>query len=599
MIMELNRRDFVKGLLATGALTVTGAAFSACSPSNTGDEPGTTTSKDGLAFTPGTYEASAPGTYGDVPVRVTVSETAIESIEVGENSETLGLGSVALRDIPQRIIETQSLSVDTLSGATLSSMAVINAARQALEQAGDNSAALNKPQTVVALTQGESETVDVVIVGAGLSGINAAYELAINHPSVSYVLLEKRDVITGSLPLSGGTNTAINSRLHTQMNTNCSTEDIIKLMRFATGGEPVRESLITDIYSTSETLFNRLLDWEIPLYEPDASKYYNPYVTENPVVANPMASDKVWTYFANGSGGGYSTVLQDHIKNNPLEFRTHSAVTDLIVSDGKVAGVKVTDKEKEYEIHARAVLFSCGGFGANPDLVKKYSPTFVNYISRTNSGATGDAFIMTEQFGTKVVGRGMIAGETMADSRYAAALGGYTALSVNTKAERTSDASGEEPVFVVFDGSFVDKEHIKPIESLESHLESGLAESFGTLEDLAKAKGIDAAALVKTVETYNAAIDAGESTGAKIATAPFYVERIFNSYSGSLPGLEVDDQMRVLDSKGRPVVGLYASGELTSGNIYYGAFPGTGIAGGYATFSGPFAITNIVELELG
>jgi uncharacterized protein with FMN-binding domain len=596
--MELNRRDFVKGLLATGALTAAGTAFSACSPSGTGDGPGTTASEDGLVFTPGTYEASAPGTYGDVPVRVTVSESAIESIEIGENSETLGLGSVALNDVSQRIIEAQSLSVDTLSGATLSSMAMINATRQALEQAGNNSTALNKPQPIVELKQGEPETVDVVIVGAGLSGINAAYELAMNHPSVSYVLLEKRDVITGSLPLSGGTNTAINSRLHTQMNTNCSIEDIISLMRFATGGEPVREDFITNIYSTSETMFNRLLDWEIPLYEPDMSKYHNPYVTTNPVLSNGMASNKVWTYFANGSGGGYSSVLQKHIENNPLELRTHSAVIDLIVSDGRVSGVRVVDKEKEYEISARAVLLSCGGFGANPDLVQKYSPTFVRYIARTNSGATGDAFVMTEQFGTKIVGRGMISGEKMADSHFAAALDGRS-FTVNPKGELTSNAGGEEPVFALFDGSFVEKERIKPIESLASHLENGLAESFETLEALAQAKGIDAATLMKTVADYNAAIDAGERTGTKIETAPFYAERIFESFSGSIPGLEIDDQMRVLDGQGKPVAGLYASGETTSGNLYYGGFPGLGVAGGYATFSGPFAITNIVELELG
>jgi fumarate reductase flavoprotein subunit len=602
--MDFNRRTFIKGLAVSGAVVATGSLLTACSPSNAGDGL-----LEAMKFVPGTYEGTAPGMHGDISVRVTVSENAIESIDVGDDTETLGVGSIAITDMPQRIIESQSLAVDVVSGATLTSMAIISAAEQALEQAGDNLKALKESPPMAERTRGATETVDVVIVGAGLSGINAAYELEINHPGVSYVLLEKRDLITGSLPLSGGTLLAINSRIHTEMGKNCSISDVTALMKYATGGEPVREDFIDILYSTSEAMFNRLLDWNMPLYTANMAEYFNPYTKENPVLSNPRASDKAYTYFSNGSGGGYSYALQERIKNNPIEVRTHAEVIDLIISDGAVTGVKVATKEEEYDITAKAVLLSCGGFGSSPDLVEKYSPAYVGGIALSNSGATGDAFRMTEQLGTKVVGKGMISGGLMAGFDIRSL---NSVLIVNSKGMRVANEvdsfavvdaltyGREGTLYALVDSSFANKE------ALQSHIDLKLIEPFDTLEDLAKASGIDQSTLIKTVNDYNDAVDAGVSPGfnlpveraLKLDTPPFYAEKVFNAWSGSVPGLEVDNQMRVLDGVQQPIPGLYASGELISGNLYYGGFPGLGVAQSLATYSGPIAITNIVDNDL-
>ena len=60
----------------------------------------------------------------------------------------------------------------------------------------------------------EAMDVDVVIVGAGMSGLMAAYEFETAHPDVTYVVLEKLGYVTGSLPATGGIIAGINSQYH-------------------------------------------------------------------------------------------------------------------------------------------------------------------------------------------------------------------------------------------------------------------------------------------------------------------------------------------------------------------------------------------------
>ena len=97
----------------------------------------------GLAeYTPGTYEASAFGQNGQVPVKVTFTEDKIIRIEIGENIETPGVSDWPIALMPHRIISEQSLAVDTVSGVTMTSRAILNAVKEAAEQAGGDMEAL-------------------------------------------------------------------------------------------------------------------------------------------------------------------------------------------------------------------------------------------------------------------------------------------------------------------------------------------------------------------------------------------------------------------------------------------------------------------------
>ena len=88
------------------------------------------------AMTAGTYSATVSGMHGPMTVQVTVSEDKIESVEVTENVETPGLIDWPMREIPQEVVENQSVNVDTVTGVTVSSRAILSGVSKALEEAG-------------------------------------------------------------------------------------------------------------------------------------------------------------------------------------------------------------------------------------------------------------------------------------------------------------------------------------------------------------------------------------------------------------------------------------------------------------------------------
>ena len=87
------------------------------------------------AFKAGTYTGTAEGHNGDVTVEVTVSDTAITDVKITSQGETAGIADSALNDLPGLIVKANSFEVDTISGCTDTSEAIINAVKAALDQA--------------------------------------------------------------------------------------------------------------------------------------------------------------------------------------------------------------------------------------------------------------------------------------------------------------------------------------------------------------------------------------------------------------------------------------------------------------------------------
>lgn len=117
------------------------------SPEKSGD-PATTTVPQNpdspVSFTPGKYTATAKGMNGDVVVEVTFTETAIREIQVVSHKETDGIWEKPVDTIPKAIVDTQSLDVDAVAGATMTSNAILNAVEDCVTQAGGDPAALKK-----------------------------------------------------------------------------------------------------------------------------------------------------------------------------------------------------------------------------------------------------------------------------------------------------------------------------------------------------------------------------------------------------------------------------------------------------------------------
>ena len=130
------------------------AGMTACSSS--------TPSSQG-AMTPGTYTASAKGNNGDVTVEVTVDEQSIVSFTVTDHQETEGIADGALATIPQAIVDQQSLNIDTVSGATYTSNAILEAAADCLQQAGADVEALKTKEKEAA----QAKAAGAVVLGLG------------------------------------------------------------------------------------------------------------------------------------------------------------------------------------------------------------------------------------------------------------------------------------------------------------------------------------------------------------------------------------------------------------------------------------------------
>jgi fumarate reductase flavoprotein subunit len=558
----------------------------------------TTGGETGLTFNPGTYEASARGMYGPVTVSVTVTEKEISSVVVKSHQDTGGLGDIAAEKLPPRIVAAQSLAVDVVSGATITSSAIMAAVEKALGQSGADLSVLYTAPANVPLKRGKSENFDVVIVGAGLAGLNAAYDLKINHPEITFVVLEQLDIIGGSLPMAGGAIIATSSKYHKAEGIECTLDDIILLVENAIK-QPSRRTLVRNVFGNSQELFDRYIDWGLEFTTPYQSR--------------PANNPKVYAFRAKGWGAGFAQFFNRHIQEDPINLRLRSCVTDLITADGGVTGVTVRDSEKEYEIYAKAVLLASGGFGQNQDLIAQYAPLFKGGFSQTNAGAKGAGFIMTRRFNTPVVGEGLMGGRLTAFTTYSAIPSNFI---VSKEGKRFVDESNDDAVinalgggrvtgYKLADGSFaaegklITNVHLAPN---VDHRDAGLT-GYNTLEELAGAHGIDATNLINEVKNYNTAVDRGESPGfglpagkaTKIETPPYYAEQLYTVWYGTVPGIKIDDTMHVLDGSDRPVPGLYAAGEVAEGNLWTVTYPGGGTGIGFAIFGGAFAARQIAS----
>ena len=156
-----------------------------------------------------TGTGSAKGIEGDVVVEVTADADTIYSIVVTEQNETQGIGSVACEQLPDAMVAANSYNVDGIAGATVTSDALKEAVKAALENAGLDASAFAVAKAADTTVEKTAETLDcdVVVVGAGGAGLTAAAQAAENSAKV--IVVEKMPIVGGnSLKATGGMNAA-------------------------------------------------------------------------------------------------------------------------------------------------------------------------------------------------------------------------------------------------------------------------------------------------------------------------------------------------------------------------------------------------------
>ena len=526
-----------------------------------------------VSYTPGTYEGEAIGRNGPVKVQVTVAKDRIESIRVVSHNESAGLSDAPINTLPKTIVDKQSLAVDVFSGATFSSKAVIGEVENALKKATkDIKPLLIAPAVTAAVKPPKDETVDVLVVGSGISGMVAGITAAEKGSNV--LIIEKQGMLGAgdSMNISTGI-TAGGSRLIKQLGIeNATAKDYADFLvkQAATKKVPINEKNVRTYAMRGGELVDWLMDLGVPFGRFQKDKWF--HITKD------------------GSAPGPHIVraLSKKIADDNINYRLNSQVVDLLMKDGKVVGATVKTGAGSYKVNAKAVVMATGGFSASHELVKKWAP---EWVGRPTTGAvslTGDGILMAQKVGAQTVAMQEIKANylchplTARDGVSLTAITPYNILinhegkrfvdeghaSINFKSRAMMKQTGHEAYAIV------DQTAMDNLKLMRNYAAAGYFVKANTVEELASKLKVDQKAFIKTMKDYMAACQAGKDPEFNrriqypIAKAPFYAALVTPSMQSTYGGIKTDEKAQALNADNKPIAGLYAAG-ATSGHEAY------------------------------
>lgn len=550
--------------------------------------------------TAATYTASAAGFHGDITLEVTIENDAIKDIVVKEHSETEGIGAAALPLLVEDVLKNQSIAIDGVSGATLTSDGFKAAMEDALNQAGLDLAKFKTP--VASNTDVKEETLDadIVVVGGGAAGLSAA--LTAVQQGNSVIVLEKTGVTGGASSMAGAGTMATGSTWQKEDGFEDSPEQL-KADMLANGHNKNHEETLDIYVNTTGAAF----DW---LVSEDGANI--PYIRDGKATR---------VYSGEGRGAGVVTNLTKALTSAGGTLMLNTPASELIVTDGKVNGVKASDGKTNYTINAKAVILATGGFGANDEMVPD---EYKSFVYAGHAAATGDGITMAKAVDADLINMDLI--NTQPNSMILpSGLGQYCnpgvasayatsgAFLVNQDGVRFANEEGNawnlmeamkqnSAQYLVMDQASFDAfnqamtgSKIYSMENVEEWLANdGKGNTFMVKADdinsLAAKLNVPADALTQTVSQFNSDVAAGSDAFGRTLTnelnadGPYYALQMYIRYYASLGGLHINDKMQVLNTNQEAVDGLYAAGEVVGGlegDVYMG-----GTLFGWAVTSG-------------
>lgn len=560
----INRRNFLR-LSATGA-----SALLAASVMGHGHVAQANEANDASAssYQPGTYEASADGKNGPVTVRVTFSDSAIDSVEITSHFETIFISDVALERVPADIVANQSLDVDIPTGATLTGYAVLSAVEDCVDQAGGDSAALRK----VAVPEKTPETVEldteIVIVGAGGAGLTAAIAAA-QRGAKDVVVLEVSSSVGGNTLVSGGALSYPNApedlrhdmsdsyrAYFEQVMDDCESKGVDQALidsiradydaYYAGGSTKVFDSIDFNALETAWIYSN--LSPENIAWEQECSQALvdvDDWLNDQGFPWTPLIGILGFNWprrtFHQGSkvGEGFFQFYNEVIEKDklPITIIVETKATELIYGDdGTVTGVAGESVDgTTYRVSAsRGVLLAAGGCSGNSDMIKQYDE-FWNFdadriIPTDNTyGHNGDGITLGIDAGgyAKDMGRPMMLPavdcQTYVLSTWVGPLSGFLGVNregkrfVNEDADRYTLTKAfmeqtDERMYIISDINNCQTVDGITVFGMDEQvlLDRGQLFKADTLEELAKKAGLDATGLVETVKRFNEMCETGK-----------------------------------------------------------------------------------------
>ncbi|MBM6821993.1 FAD-binding protein [Fusobacterium mortiferum] len=510
------------------------------------------------------YEGKGGGFSGEIKVKVVTDGEKIDDIKLISNKETSHIISRTFPIMRERILEAQSPIVDSVSGATYTSTGIKRAVGQAMKKAGKDFGRINfktsAPEQPVAYL--EPVNTDLVIIGGGPAGLAAAIsakEAGLNN----IILIEKMDILSGNGKYDMNFYDLINSEAEKKAGVEDSVEKLI-----ADNSNPYDTP--ERIRAQAEGAYN--LDKWLRGMGIELNHYYSKrgHMAEKNAYAGEHIQDK----------------MEQRVKDLGIDVRTGTKGLDLIMKDGKVAGVKVQNKNNFYDINAKAVIIATGGFSANKELLKKYVPGSEVFQTSNQIGATGDFIPVFEKNNFKVenLDRLNIFPFIISKTRDLTG-GGDGFILVNKDGKRfTSEnityatrfetaqkilAQKDSAAFYIYDQRLYDSSY-----RLQKHTVLGYHTKAQTLDELADKLGIDKANLKATVEEFNKAVrgekkDEFRDKPTKFefsSQGPYYGVQVESAVHMTRGGVVANEKTQVIDNNNKVVEGVYAAGEVANSN---------------------------------
>lgn len=520
-------------------------------------------------FEPGTYQVTTQGHNGKLPMSVTLSEERIEKIDIDSSGETSGISDIVFTRVPNEIIEGQTLNVDAVSGASVTSNGVLDGVARAVKLAGANPDALRKRPKAPSALDKEDKTyeTDVVVVGGGGAGLAAA--ATVLQAGKKVIVVEKFPALGGNTVRAGG---PINAPWPEWQNTFAANpgeahnlQELHDTDEASIDPEYLEDfralKLELEEYLTNPNfLFDSKLLYRIQTYiggkrkDLKGNEIHGNYDLVKILTERALESVKwlesvgvefdrkevtmpVGALWRRGHkpkipmGYAFISVLDKYVRENGGTILTDTPVKELIVENGVVRGVRGTGRNGQtITVKAKAVVLASGGFGANTKMLQKYNTYWTKIdddIKTSNSPAiTGDGIILGQSVGADLVGMGFSQMMPVSDPNTGALFSGLQVppanfIMVNKEGKRFVDEYGSRDklsqaaidngglFYLIADDNIKATAYNTSQEKIDAQVAAGTLYRDDTLEGLAKQIGVDPEIFVTTIKNYNSYVDAG------------------------------------------------------------------------------------------
>ncbi|OCG17994.1 flavocytochrome c [Gilliamella sp. App6-5] len=465
--------------------------------------------------------------------------------------------------IKNRIIDSNSSHVDTISGATTQCEAFKKAVTKAMAKS-------NKEAIIAEGGDPNDQSFDVVVVGSGGAGLAAAIQ--VHDLGANVVIVEQMSVIGGNTnKASAGMNAA-----ETKFQKLKGIKDSKELF--------YQETMIGGKNKNNPDLLHYFVE-----NAPDAINWLdeNGIELSGITTTGGMSIDRTHRPESGAAVGGFLiSGLVRNINKRGIEVMLDTAVTEIVTENHKVIGVKVSEEDgSTHMIKTKAVIIATGGFSANTAMVEKYRPDLKGFVTTNHKGATGSGIMILEKLGAGTVDMGEIqihpTVEQTSSYLISESIRGGGAILVSQEGQRfvneldTRDNVSAEIIklpehyaYILFDQQIRDENR-----SVEEYVANELVTQANTIEELAQKLSINDNTLTKTVKRYNQFAttkhdeDFGRTTGMRhpIEKGPFYAIKIAPGVHHTMGGVTINIQTQVLDTNKNVIQGVFAAGEVVGG----------------------------------